>query len=184
MTEPQQATALDRLPGEPVMWILIASELAVFGAGLAGFLGARALDPGLFAAGQAKLDATAGALSTLLLVTSGFCAAVAARRAEAACRAAVRLWLGGAALLGLGFLAVKAREYGDKAAEGIGIETDAFFTLYYLLTGFHALHVVAGLVIFALVAVRAGAAGVEAGTQFWHMVDLVWVLIFPVVYLL
>lgn len=90
----------------------------------------------------------------------------------------------GAAALGVVFLLVKAREYADKAARGIDIDTNAFFTLYYLITGFHALHVVAGLVIFAILAVRPTAANVETGTQFWHMVDLVWVLIFPVIYLL
>jgi nitric oxide reductase NorE protein len=172
------------LPGEPIMWILIASELAVFGAGLAAFLGARALDPETFAAGQARLDRTAGALNTLVLVTSGFCAAIAVRRAEAGDRRAARAWLGAAAALGLAFLLVKAREYADKAAEGIGIETDAFFTFYYLLTGFHALHVVAGMVVLGLVAIRPNPHPVETGVQFWHMVDLVWVLLFPVVYLL
>lgn len=172
------------LPGEPIMWILIGSELAVFGGGLGAFLGARALDPETFAAGAATLDRTAGALNTLVLVTSGFCAAVAVRCAEAGRAAATRAWLASAAGLGLVFLLVKAREYADKAAHGIGIETDAFFTLYYLLTGFHALHVAAGMIILGLVAIRVTAAGVEAGAQFWHMVDLVWVLLFPVVYLL
>ncbi len=172
------------LPGEPIMWILIASELAVFGAGLAALLGARALDPHVFAAGQATLDRTAGALNTLVLVTSGYCAAIAVRRTEAERIAAARGWLGAAAALGLVFLLVKAREYADKAAHGIGIETDAFFTFYYLLTGFHALHVVAGMVILGLVAIRPNPANVETGAQFWHMVDLVWVLLFPVVYLL
>ena len=172
------------LPGEPIMWILIASELAVFGAGLGAFLGARALDPETFAAGQATLDRTAGALNTLVLVTSGFCAAVAVRRAEAGRPGATRVWLAAAAALGLAFLLVNAREYADKAAHGIGIETDAFFTFYYLLTGFHALHVVAGMVILGLVAIRPRPTNVETGAQFWHMVDLVWVLLFPVVYLL
>jgi nitric oxide reductase NorE protein len=172
------------LPGEPIMWILIASELLVFGAGLAAFLGARALDPETFAAGQAQLDRVAGALNTLVLVTSGFCAAVAVRRAEAGQPGATRAWLGAAAALGFAFLLIKAVEYADKAAAGIGIETDAFFTFYYLLTGFHALHVVAGMVILGLVAIRPRPANVETGAQFWHMVDLVWVLLFPVVYLL
>jgi nitric oxide reductase NorE protein len=172
------------LPGEPIMWILIGSELAVFGGGLGAFLGARALDPATFAAGAATLDRTAGALNTLVLVTSGFCAAVAALCAEAGRAGATRAWLGSASALGLVFLLVKAREYADKAAHGIGIETDTFFTFYYLLTGFHALHVAAGMIILGLVAVRPTASGVEAGAQFWHMVDLVWVLLFPVVYLM
>jgi nitric oxide reductase NorE protein len=184
MTAAPRRSALDELPGEPMMWILIGSELLVFGGGLLGFLGARALDPATFAAGQATLDRTAGAVNTLALVTSGFCAAMAARAAGLAAPARARAWLAGAAALGLVFLAIKAREYAGHAAHGVGIETDAFFTLYYLLTGFHALHVVAGLVILGIVAVRAAPAAVETGAQFWHMVDLVWVLLFPVIYLL
>ena len=137
-----------------------------------------------FAAGQATLDRTAGALNVLDLVTSGFCAAVAFRRAEAGQAGATRAWLGAAAALGLAFLLIQAVEYADKAAEGIGIERDAFFTFCYLLTGFHALHVVAGILILGLVALRPARHPVKTGGQFWHMVDLVWVLLVPVVYLL
>lgn len=173
-----------RLPGEPIMWILIGSELAAFGAGLIAFLGARMLDPALFAAGRATLDAQAGALNTLVLVTSGLFAALATRDAEAARGMRARFWLGAAILLGGAFLAIKAREYAAHAAHGVGIETDVFFTFYYLLTGFHALHVIAGMLILAIVAVRAAPAAVETGAQFWHMVDLVWVLLFPVIYVL
>ncbi len=172
------------LPGEPMMWVLIASEIAVFGAGLTAFLGARALEPELFAAGQAMLDRTAGALNTLVLVVSGFCAAMAARRAEAGRRRVTRFWLMASVVLGFVFLLIKGREYADKARAGIGIETDTFFTFYYLLTGFHAAHVAAGMAVLALVAIRPAPGPVEAGAQFWHMVDLVWVLLFPVIYLM
>lgn len=182
MTAPP--SALDQLPGELIMWILIVSEVLVFGAALTGFLGARALDPALFAASQGMLDRTAGALNTVVLISSGFCAAMAARAAQGARIALTRLWLACAAALGIVFLLVKAREYADKAARGVDIDTNAFFTLYYLITGFHALHVVAGLAILGVLAARPTPANVETGTQFWHMVDLVWVLIFPVIYLL
>ncbi|MGB2893678.1 MAG: cytochrome c oxidase subunit 3 family protein, partial [Albidovulum sp.] len=69
-------------------------------------------------------------------------------------------------------------------AQGIGVETHPFFTFYYLITGFHAAHVAAGIVVLLLVAARARPREVEAGVAFWHMVDLVWVLVFPVIYLL
>ena len=75
-------------------------------------------------------------------------------------------------------------EYADAARQGLGLETHVFFTFYWLLTLFHAAHVIAGMVILGLAAVRAGAEAGEAGAQFWHMVDLVWVLLFPVIYLL
>ena len=86
--------------------------------------------------------------------------------------------------LGVVFLILKGVEFADKAAQGITFETHAFFTFYYLLTGFHAAHVVAGIVILGLVAWRAKARTVEVGAQFWHMVDLVWVILFPIIYLL
>ena len=79
---------------------------------------------------------------------------------------------------------MKGTEFADLAAQGIGTETHAFFTFYYLLTGFHAAHVVAGIVILALIGTRCTPRTVETGTAFWHMVDLVWVLLFPVIYLL
>lgn len=177
-------SARPRLPGELVMWVLIASELAVFGAALLIFLVLRLGDVEGFAAAQAQLHRLSAGLNTVVLVTSGYgaaCAVGAARRGD---RAAVRRWLGGAALLGAVFLLLKGVEYADAARQGLGLETHVFFTFYWLLTLFHAAHVVAGMVILGLVAIRAGAEAVEAGAQFWHMVDLVWVLLFPVIYLL
>ncbi|MFC0812632.1 cytochrome c oxidase subunit 3 [Paracoccus panacisoli] len=176
--------ARPRLPGELVMWVLIASELAVFGAALLIFLVLRLGDVEGFAAAQGQLHRLSAGLNTVVLVTSGYgaaCAVGAARRGD---RAAVRRWLGGAALLGAVFLLLKGVEYADAARQGLGLETHVFFTFYWLLTLFHAAHVVAGMVILGLVAIRAGAEAVEAGAQFWHMVDLVWVLLFPVIYLL
>jgi nitric oxide reductase NorE protein len=176
--------ALSGLPGNPIMWVLILSELAVFGAFLAGFAGARLGAPEVFAASQARLDRLAGGLNTLVLVTSGLCAALAvAAIAEARVRRA-RLWLAGAGALGVVFLAIKAVEYADKAAQGIGLETNTFFTLYYLMTGFHALHVVMGLIILAIVAWKCSHETLETGAAFWHMVDLIWVLLYPVLYLI
>ena len=89
----------------------------------------------------------------------------------------------GAAALGGVFLALKSVEWFDLAGAGIGTETHAFFTFYYLLTGFHAAHVAAGIVLLALVAWRARTRETEAAVAFWHMVDLVWVLLYPVIYL-
>ena len=79
---------------------------------------------------------------------------------------------------------IKGIEYADKARLGISYETHPFFTFYYLLTGFHAAHVVAGVLILLLIAWFDEPRNIEAGAAFWHMVDLVWVLLFPVIYLL
>ena len=87
-------------------------------------------------------------------------------------------------LLGLVFLAVKLLEHADKIGRGLTLMTNPFFELYYLMTGFHALHVMMGIVLLGIVAWRASQENVETGTAFWHMVDLIWVMLFPVVYLI
>jgi nitric oxide reductase NorE protein len=172
------------LPGDLMMWVLIASELLVFGAALLAFLAVRAADPAGFSADQALLDRTSGALNTMVLVTSGLCAALAVTARERGARGIARRWLVAAATLGVVFLFIKGVEYAHKADAGIDIETSAFFTFYYLTTGFHALHVVAGILILALVGWADSLRNMEAAVAFWHMVDLVWVLLFPVIYLL
>lgn len=177
-------TALDELPGDLMMWVLIISELLVFGAGLAAFLSVRATDPAGFAEAQGVLDRTAAGLNTVVLVTSGFLAAVAVPWQKAGHRVRARLALVSASLLGVVFLIIKGIEFAHKSAMGIGWDSHAFFTFYYLLTGFHAAHVVAGIAILLLVAWFDTTGNIEVGAAFWHMVDLVWVLLFPVVYLL
>ena len=82
------------------------------------------------------------------------------------------------------FLGIKALEYGRDMAAGAGMDSHPFFTFYFLLTGFHAAHVIAGVLLLALVALRVRADAVQAGAMFWHMVDLVWVLILPPIYLM
>jgi nitric oxide reductase NorE protein len=74
-------------------------------------------------------------------------------------------------------------EYANEIAAGAGLETSTFFTLYFLLTGFHLLHVLLGMVILAIVLRGAEIGAVETGTSFWHMVDLVWIVMFPIIYL-
>jgi len=179
-----ESDVLSELPGELMMWVLIVSELFVFGAFLIVFLSVRIANPGQFAADQALLNQTAAAFNTIVLVTSGLCAAVALRTREAGNRHRARQWLAGAAALGVVFLVVKGFEYWSKAELGIGIETSPFFTFYYLITGFHALHVVAGIVVFGLVAWMDTVRNIEAAASFWHLVDLVWVLLYPIIYVL
>lgn len=180
----EQSDRLSELPGELMMWVLIVSELLVFGAALLAFLGVRAANPIGFSADQALLDQTAGAANTIVLVTSGLCAALAVRARTGERRDLARRWLWAACSLGVVFLAVKAFEYGSKASLGIGIESSPFFTFYYLITGFHALHVVAGIMVLMLVSWADSVRNMEAATAFWHMVDLVWVLLFPIIYVL
>lgn len=178
------AGVLGELPGDFMMWVLIISELLVFGAALLAFLAVRATSSVVFLEGQAHLNATAGAINTVVLVTSGMLAARALALRRQQQRKAARLSLLAACMLGAVFLAVKWAEYSAEFSKGIGIETSPFFTFYFLITGFHALHVVAGIFILAFVACWDSVRNLETGVAFWHMVDLVWVLLFPIIYLL
>lgn len=174
---------LEGLPGEPMIWVLILSELAAFGLFLGAFVIARAVRPGIFAAGQTALDSNLAGLNTVVLVTSGWAAARATKSAHEGRKSPSRRWLLIAMALGACFIAVKLFEYAGEIDRGIGLETSTFFTLYFLLTGFHLLHVCLGIVILAVVCRGAEPYGVETGSAFWHMVDLVWIMMFPIVYL-
>jgi len=180
-----------RLPGDLAMWFFILAELAVFGILILAFVWAQALQAPLFRAGRQALDASTGLGLTISLLTSGWCAAGAVIQVRRGKR-------GGTSLLCLalasacGYVILKLREYAHLASLGLGLEHDTFFTLYWLLTGFHFLHVLLGMLILGALAYRcrAGAYGpgrsssMESGVLYWHMVDLIWVLLFPVVYLL
>jgi len=174
--------ALSSLPGNAMMWILILGEIAVFSALLAGFSVARVLDPATFETSQSQLHRLLAGSNTIVLVTSGFLVAVAVqlRRQDRPARAP---YLAGM-LLGVLFLAIKGVEYADLLSAGIGIETNSFFRLYFLITGFHALHIALGLVILGIVFFADSVANMETAAAFWHMLDTIWVLIYPIVYLL
>lgn len=174
---------LAELPGDPMIWVLIFSELAVFGLLLGAFAVARAVNPSVFATGQALLDPGLAGANTLVLVTSGWAAARGVLAAREDRSPACRRWLLLAIALGGAFVAIKLMEYANEVAAGAGLETSTFFTLYFLLTGFHLLHVALGMVILAVVSRGVAPAAVETGTSFWHMVDLVWVVMSPIIYL-
>jgi nitric oxide reductase NorE protein len=176
--------ALSDLPGHPMMWVLILTEVVTFGILLMTFAVTGAIHPAVFAAGRAQLDPVLGGINTLVLITSGWLAALAVEARAGERRETARLLLGGAMLFGGVFIAIKIAEYIAKAQAGIGIETDTFFTLYFLLTGFHLLHVLLGIVFLAAVAVSDSLDNLKTGTAFWHMVDLVWIIIYPLIYLI
>lgn len=177
-------SAAARPEGDLLIWVLILSELAVFGTGIMLLLILRASDPAAWAEAQSHLARSSAGINAVLLITSGYLAARALAAARNGRRALARAHLLGAGLLGVGFLVLKGAEYAEKAAQGISTESGPFFMSYYLLTGFHAAHVLAGLVVLALIGWRCEPEQMEDGVAFWHMVDLIWVLLFPVLYIL
>ena len=181
-----------RLPGDLAMWFFILAELTVFALLILAFAVTQALKPEVFAEGRRALDTSTGLAMTLSLLTAGLCAALAVQRVRAG-----RARQGGALLVvavavALVYVAIKLGEYRHLAALGLGLERSTFFTLYWILTGFHFLHVLLGLLILGWLALRcwqrAYAAprlsGLESGVLYWHMVDLVWVVLFPLVYVI
>jgi nitric oxide reductase NorE protein len=181
-----------RLSGDITMWFVIALEMLTFGLLFIVYAVARAKDPSTFRAGQAGLDLNLGALNTVILLSGSWCVARGVHALRSARGSAGARWLWGAAALGTAFLLVKGFEYRQKLSAGHGPESDDFWMFYYLLTGFHFMHVAAAVLIVAAVAFLvprrpwgpADTQAPETAAVFWHMVDLLWVVLFPLVYVL
>lgn len=181
---------MPRLAGDGVVWLLVLAELLTFGLLFASFAVARWREPAVFAQGQAALSLNTGALNTLLLVAASWAAVRAVRAFEADQSDIGAHWLLAALAGALGFLAVKSHEFAGKIATGFDWATNPFTLLYTLLTGFHFLHVVVGAIVFTVLwrKARGGAYGranhmaPASGAVFWHMVDLLWMVLFPLVY--
>lgn len=179
-------------PGDLAIWFFILAELLVFAVFFLAYAWTRRANIELFNEFQLTLDRRAGLLNTVALLTSSYCVvrATAAVRGGRTRRCAH--WLLAAIGLGGVFLAVKTAEYAHHVALGITLSTNTFYMFYLSLTFFHFMHVILGMVILAAVALNAwrggyGAAdhsGVETGASYWHMVDLVWLILFPLIYVM
>ena len=175
---------LSALPGNPLMWVLILSEMLVFSAFFALYAAERIGATAAFNEAQRELDPLLGGFNTLVLLTSGLCVALAVEAVSTGRIRRTRQWLGAAMALGVLFGVIKGVEYADKFALGITPETNTFFGFYYGLTAFHFAHVLFGLALMALVTWRTSTENVETAAAFWHMVDLIWILLYPLLYLL
>ncbi|HJV83546.1 cytochrome c oxidase subunit 3 family protein [Noviherbaspirillum sp.] len=180
------------LPGDLAMWCFILAELLVFGIFFLAYAFARARNVELFNASQLELNRVSGLINTLLLVTSSY---FVVRAVEAIRRDRHRIcarWLAAAMILGSAFMVLKLIEFGTKVSDGISMSTNTFYMFYLFLGFFHFMHVLLGMVILGAVALKARRgeysaaehAGVETGASYWHMVDLVWIVLFPLIYVL
>jgi nitric oxide reductase NorE protein len=163
-----------------LLWILVWSELAAFGALLIAFMVMTALDPEGVALFRTYLHPGLAGANTIILVLSGWQAALAVRLGAEGRAARRPLVL--AAFLGLTFAAVKTVEYMLEIQAGVG-GLGKLAELYFLVTGFHLLHVVFGAAILLLVASRPSRANVVMIATLWHAIDLVWLVMFPIIYL-
>lgn len=188
----QQPASIQALPGDLAMWIFILAELAAFALFIIAFSVTQMLYPELFKAGRAQLDPSTGFAMTVGLLSSGFLAALAVERVRVH-RPRQAAWLIIAAIASaMVYVVLKLSEYTHLIHAGFDLEYDTFFTLYWLLTLFHFLHVWLGVLVLAFLAWRcwrcgysaSNHSGMESGVMYWHMIDLAWVIVFPLVYLL
>jgi heme/copper-type cytochrome/quinol oxidase subunit 3 len=176
--------------GKLGMWLFLAGETMVFG-GLMGCYALLMIARGGWGAGGAHVAWRLGGINTLVLFTSSLTAALAQGTAQARNLAGVKRYLGATALLGFLFLMIKAFEYSADFAEGFTPRADLFWSFYYLMTGLHVIHLLAGvLVIFGflfLISPRTSAEWLERKLRYvclyWYFVETVWVFLFALVYL-
>ncbi len=153
---------------------------------------AKVHNPEVFSTGPSRLNTGAGVINTLVLLSSSYFV-VKAMHAIRLGRIAICLrWLWMAVLAGGLYLVIKYFEYRWNSAQGLATDTDIFFTVYYYTTFNHLLHVGwgSGAVLWAIMGIRMGSinqhnhSGLEAVAVYWHMIDLAWIIIFPLLYVL
>ena len=179
-------------PGGILLWIIIFLEILTFTIGISVFLYQKSGDYEVFTQSQAMLNTGFGMINTLVLITGGFMMASSLRQLKAGNNDKSLWWIRAAIMMGFIFLSIKTYEYTEKIAHGLTIDYDSFFTFYWLLTGFHFIHVFMALIILLYLArnIRKGTYSkddyidVESGGVFWHMCDLIWLFLFPVLYLM
>ncbi len=179
-------------PGDLAIWFFIFAELLAFGVFFVAYAFARAHNVELFNESQQHLNRVSGAINTLVLITSSYFMVRAVAAIKQGLSTACARWI--AAAIGFGgiFLIIKLFEFHEKFAAGIALSTNTFYMFYLSLTIFHFMHVILGMVILAAVMLKArkggyspdNHTGVETGASYWHMVDLLWIILFPLVYVI
>lgn len=177
-------------PGGLLMWIVILLELFTFGIAIVIFMYSGRQEPEIFHSSAARLDVMMGSINTVVLLTSGYYMA----RAVAFYRTGRKLFktqLLLTLLAGLLFIILKSVEYSHKIGQGLTLGSNTFFDFYWMLTGFHLIHVLTGMVILLWWMYTAhkrtretALSHLETGAAFWHLCDLIWLLLFPVLYLI
>jgi cytochrome c oxidase subunit 3 len=171
------------------MWLFLASEVMMFGGFLASYVLFRVATPSM-AGDQAKLDRILAMVNTFVLIGSSLTMALAVKAGQEGSARGIRKHLGLTLLLGLGFLAIKGFEYSAKFHHGIYSTSSIFFTCYFALTGLHGVHVVGGMLAIAVMMLKADRftprnhGALESTGLYWHFVDVVWIFLFPMLYLM
>ena len=185
------------LPGEEGTWIFIFGDMTVFALLFGVYLSARGADPALFNASQQHLSQSWGAVNTLLLLSSSLLVVTAIRALRYGIPHIAPKLIAGAFACGVGFAVVKYFEWGGHLSDGFKPATNDFWMYYYVLTGLHFFHLLIGMGLLTFIFFQARKvsdapkqfmeprrfAFVEGAACFWHMVDLLWIVLFPLLYL-
>ncbi len=186
------------------MWVFLVTEIMFFGGLFAGYTVYRSAYPEAFAAASLHLDWTLGGINTVVLISSSLTMALAVRAAQLGQNRSVVRYLIGTLALGTVFLVIKVFEYHHKYVEHLipgpsflfegphAREAQMMFSFYFAMTGMHALHMVVGvgLLVYFIFQARANKYSpeyfgpVEVMGLYWHFVDIVWIFLFPLLYLI
>jgi cytochrome c oxidase subunit 3 len=183
------------------MWLFLLTEFMLFGALFLLYAAYRHQFPAAFHEASLELNLAMGAANTAILLTSSLFVALSVHALQRQRAGRTRLFLAAALLLGAAFLGVKAAEWGEKIAHGIYPSSPVllerssaeilYFGLYFTMTGLHALHVIVGLgvLVGVLLMLRRGPGGnrlavLDNAGLYWHMVDIIWIFLFPLYYLI
>ncbi len=188
----EEQTKKPYLPGDLAMWFFILAELTVFAIFFIAFAITRQLYPEMFQLGQSYLHPIAGAINTVALITSSFFVALSLNAIKQQKNRPSVMFMIAALIMAMLYIVVKFWEYSQLFELGFGISSNTYFTLYFFITAFHFMHVLLGMVILSFIALKAfkgeyqnkAISGFEAGACYWHMVDLVWVILFPLLYVI
>lgn len=184
--------ASPHIPGEAELWIFILGDMLVFALFFGIWSVNHALKPELFSQSHAQINQTLGLINTLALLTSSWCVALGLNHAREGFFTVAGRWFRRAAALGGLFIAVKFVEYREKIIAGVDALNNEFFMYYFVFTGIHLLHVLVGLLALWLMMRRCANPKPDLGDMpflegagvYWHMVDVLWIVWFLLIYLI
>lgn len=180
-----------RVPGEEGIWVLVLGDMTVFALFFGTFMYSRHKNADQFALAHTSLSTSLGTVNTVLLLTSSLMVALGVARVLAGTRATVVKLFAGALCCGVGFVVVKGVEWSHLFAAGKGVGSGEYFSYYFMFTGIHLAHVVIGLIVLARMIVVTSKAEIgmkqrrfcESAGIYWHLVDLLWIVLFALFYL-
>lgn len=176
---------------EDGLLIFVIADMTMFALFFLVFCLERSTNIALYQQSQSQLDQTLGMLNTLVLLVSSWFVVIATKAFKSNLHKTAALFMSMAFVCGCIFVVNKLIEYSAKISDGVTLLTNDFFMFYYILTGIHMLHVIGGMVVLLVFSINlSGERGgnlahstVEGGAAYWHMVDLLWIVIFPLIYL-